>query len=74
MTKTLPANGERKRAEIELLNARRGLSHLIDLYNNGQWRRFYQEDAFATMVRQAREAVDHWVEVNKSLLCSEPPR
>jgi hypothetical protein len=74
MTKTLTANVDRKRAEIELLNARRGLSHLVDLYNNGQWRRFYKEDAFAAMVRQGRKAVDHWAEVNKSLLCSDPPR
>ena len=74
MTKTLTANVDRKRAEIELLNARRALSLSRRFIHNGQWRRFYKEDAFAAMVRQGRKAVDHWAEVNKSLLCSDPPR
>jgi hypothetical protein len=74
MTKAPSSFGDRKRAEIELLNARRALNHLIDLYSSGKWRSFYKEDAFAAMVRQGREAVDHWAEVNKSLRRSEPPR
>jgi uncharacterized repeat protein (TIGR03809 family) len=55
------------RAKSELFSARRSLSHLVELYNSGQWNRFYKEAAFAEAVRQARLAVEHWTaEVTKS--------
>jgi predicted P-loop ATPase len=63
MTKTLTAEVQRKNAERQLFGARRALAHLVQLYDNGQWRQLYKEDAFADAVRQARQAVDHWTEV-----------
>jgi hypothetical protein len=63
MTTTLTAHMQRKRAERELFTARQTLSHLVDMYDSGKWRRFYREDVFARMVRQAREGVDHWTDV-----------
>jgi hypothetical protein len=63
MTKTLTAHIQHKRAERELFNARQTLSHLVDMYDSGKWRRFYGEDVFAGMVRQARESVDRWTDV-----------
>jgi hypothetical protein len=63
MTNTLTAHIQRKRAERELFNARQTLSHLVDMYDSGKWRRFYGEDVFAGMVRQARESVDRWTDV-----------
>jgi hypothetical protein len=63
MTKTLVAPMHRKEAEGKLFGARQRLRHLVDMYDNGQWRRFYKEDVFAEMVRQAREGVDHWADV-----------
>lgn len=63
MTKTLTANIQRKNAERQLFNARRALSHLVELYESGQWRLLYREDTFAEAVRQARQAVEQWTEV-----------
>jgi hypothetical protein len=60
MTKTLTAEVQRKHAERQLFHARRALSHLIELYEKGQWRTLYKEDTFAEAVRQARQTVDHW--------------
>jgi hypothetical protein len=63
MTKTLTADVQRKNAERQLFGARRALSHLVELYDSGQWKHLYKEDAFAEAVRQARQAVDHWTNV-----------
>jgi hypothetical protein len=63
MTKTLTADVQRKNAERQLFGARRALSHLVELYDSGQWRSLYKEDTFAEAVRQAREAVDLWSNV-----------
>jgi hypothetical protein len=63
MTKTLTAHIQRKHAERELFDARRTLSHLINIYDSGKWHRFYSEDVFIKMVRQARESVDYWTDV-----------
>jgi predicted P-loop ATPase len=63
MTKTLTAEVQRKNAERQLFGARRALAHLVQLYDSGQWRQLYKEDAFADAVRRARQAVDHWNEV-----------
>ena len=63
MTKVLTAEVQRKNAERQLFSARRALGHLVELYDSGQWRQFYKEDAFAEAVRQARLAVDHWSDV-----------
>ncbi len=63
MTKTLTAEVQRKNAERQLFGARRALSHLVELYDSGQWRQLYKEDAFAEAVRQARHAVEHWSDV-----------
>jgi len=61
MTKILTAEAQRKNAERQLFVARRALGHLVELYDSGQWKTLYKkEDAFATAVREARQAVDHW--------------
>ena len=63
MTKTLTANVQRMNAERQLFGARRALGHLVELYESGQWKSLYKEDAFAEAVRQARQAVDRWTDV-----------
>ena len=63
MTKTLTVEVQRKNAERQLFGARRALSHLVELYDSGQWKNLYREDTFADAVRQARQAVDHWTSV-----------
>jgi len=63
MAKTLTVHVQRKRAEQELFTARRTLTHLVEIYDSGQWRRLYQEQVFIDTVRTARETVDHWTEV-----------
>jgi len=63
MTKTLTMEVQRKNAERQLFSARRALGHLVELYDSGQWKTLYREDAFAEAVRQARQAVDHWTNV-----------
>ena len=62
MTKALTAEMQHKHAERQLFTARRALSHLVQLYESGQWRHLYKEAAFAEAVRQARQAVDTWTE------------
>ena len=59
MAKTLAAEVQRKNAERHLFGARRALGHLVEMYENGQWRLCYKEDSFAEAVRQARQAVEH---------------
>jgi hypothetical protein len=52
---------QRANAEQQLFGARRALSHLIEMYESGQWRLHYKrEDVFAEAVREARHAVDFW--------------
>jgi len=63
MTKTFTAEVQRKNAERQLFSARRALSHLVEMYDNGQWRLHYKEDAFAEAVRKARHAVEHWTDL-----------
>ena len=64
MTKTLTVEVQHHNAERQLFGARRALSHLVEMYDNGQWRVHYKkEDAFAEAVRQARQAVEHWTDV-----------
>jgi hypothetical protein len=63
MTKTLTADIQRKNAERQLFGARRALGHLLQLYESGQWKLLYKEDAFADAVRQAQRAVEHWTDV-----------
>jgi hypothetical protein len=63
MTKTLTLDVQHKNAERQLFAARRALSHLIELYESGQWKTLYKEDTFAEAVRQARQAVEHWTDV-----------
>lgn len=60
MTKLLTLDIQRKNAERQLFGARRALSHLIELYDNGQWRNHYKDESFAEAVREARQAVEHW--------------
>ena len=62
MTKVLTAEFQQKHAERQLFTARRALSHLVQLYESGQWRHLYKEEAFAEAVRQARQAVDAWTD------------
>jgi hypothetical protein len=54
---------QRNNAERQLFSARRALGHLVELYDSGQWKQLYKEDAFAEAVRQARQAVEHWTNV-----------
>jgi hypothetical protein len=63
MTKILTTEVQRRNAERQLFGARRALGHLVELYDNGQWKTLYKEDTFAEAVRQARLAVDHWTSV-----------
>jgi uncharacterized repeat protein (TIGR03809 family) len=63
MTKTLATDVQRKNAELQLFSARRSLTHLIELYDSGQWKRFYKEEVFAETVRKARQAVDCWTDI-----------
>jgi hypothetical protein len=63
MIKTLTADVQRMNAERQLFGARRALGHLVQLYESGQWKSLYKEDAFAEAVRQARQAVEHWADV-----------
>lgn len=62
MTKVLTAEMQRRHAERQLFTARRALSHLVQLYESGQWRHLYKEEAFAEAVRQARQTVDTWAD------------
>jgi uncharacterized repeat protein (TIGR03809 family) len=62
MTQALTAEMQYKHAERQLFTARRALSHLVQLYESGQWRHLYKEEAFAEAVRQARQAVDTWAD------------
>jgi len=63
MTKLLTADIQRKNAERQLFGARRALNHLVQLYDSGQWRNLYREDAFAEAVREARQAVERWSDI-----------
>jgi len=64
MTKTSTASVQRHNAERQLFGARRALAHLVEMYDNGQWRLHYKkEEAFAEAVREARQAVEHWAGV-----------
>jgi hypothetical protein len=61
MTKTLTVEAQRSNAEQQLFGARRALAHLVEMYDNGQWRHYYKkEEAFAEAVRNARHAVEQW--------------
>jgi len=62
MTKVLTAEIQQKHAQRQLFTARQALSHLVQLYESGQWRNLYKEEAFAEAVRQARQAVDTWTD------------
>ena len=50
MTKTLTLDVQHKNAERQLFAARRALSHLVELYESGQWKTLYKEAAFAETV------------------------
>ena len=63
MTKMLTADIQRKNAERQLFGARRALAHLVQMYDNGQWRAYYKDDSFAEAVRKARQAVEHWTDL-----------
>lgn len=64
MTKTLTAEAQRSNAERQLFAAKRALAHLIEMYNNGQWRHYYKkEEAFAEAVRDARQTVEQWTAI-----------
>jgi uncharacterized repeat protein (TIGR03809 family) len=64
MTKSSTADIQRSNAERNLFTARRALSHLVEMYDKGQWRLYYKkEDAFAEAVREARQAVENWTSI-----------
>lgn len=61
MTKALTVEAQRSNAEQQLFGARRALAHLVEMYDNGQWRHYYKkEEGFAEAVRNARQAVEQW--------------
>jgi hypothetical protein len=52
---------QRTYVERQLFSARRALTHLVDMYENGQCSVHYANgDAFAEAVRKARETFDYW--------------
>ncbi len=64
MTKSSTADIQRSNAERNLFTARRALSHLVEMYDKGQWRLYYKkEDAFAEAVCEARQAVENWTSI-----------
>jgi hypothetical protein len=64
MTKSATAEVQRQHAERQLFTARRALTHLVELYDSGQWRHYYKkEEAFAEAVREARQAVEQWSDI-----------
>lgn len=64
MVKSITADVQRNNAERELFAARRALSHLVEMFDNGRWRSYYKtEQAFAEAVRERRMAVDRWTDV-----------
>lgn len=63
MSQSFTAYMKRRQAEQELFTARRSLTHLVEIYDSGLWRRLYREEVFIGAVREAREAVDHWTTV-----------
>jgi hypothetical protein len=60
MTKTVAAAVQRTYVERLLFGARKALSHLVEMYENGHWRNHYSNADFAEAVRKAREAFDYW--------------
>jgi hypothetical protein len=59
---------QRTYVERQLFAARRALSHLVDLYENGQCSVHYATDnAFAEAVRKARETFDYWTDTLKKI-------
>jgi hypothetical protein len=60
------SNAKRILAEQQLSNARRVLTHFVELYQSGKWRAHYKEDQLIEIVRQARQAVDCWTNECKS--------
>jgi hypothetical protein len=64
MTKSLTVEAQRSNAERQLFGARRALGHLVEMYDNGQWRLYYKkQEAFAEAVRDARQAVENWTDM-----------
>jgi uncharacterized repeat protein (TIGR03809 family) len=64
MTKSLTSEVQHRNAERQLFTARRALSHLVEMYEKGQWRQYYKkEEAFAEAVRNARQAVEQWTDI-----------
>jgi hypothetical protein len=60
---TLVVQGQTNTAKLQLFAARRALGHFVEMFDNREWRRFYKEDAFVAVVRQARHVVEHWTEI-----------
>ena len=64
MTKSATAEVQRQQAERQLFTARRALTHLVEMYDSGQWRQYYKkEEGFADAVREARQAVEQWTHI-----------
>jgi len=67
MTKTVMPYPQRKKVQRELFIARQKLTHLVQMYQNGEWRTYYNEYAFVALVRRAREAVEYWTKEHDQL-------
>jgi uncharacterized repeat protein (TIGR03809 family) len=63
MTKASTLEVQRNIAKQRLFGARQALAHLVEMYDKGQWRLYYKDDAFAEVVREAKHAVENWTEV-----------
>lgn len=63
MAKTLAVEVQRKSAEHKLARARQALAQLVELYDSGKWRRLCSDESFASTVRQARWAFEHWTDI-----------
>jgi hypothetical protein len=75
MTKSSTAEVQRHNAERQLFTARRGLAHLVEMYESGQWRLYYKkEEAFAEAVRNARQAVEQWTSVVDQIDAGTPAK
>ena len=40
--------------------AERRRKHLAELYDNGQWKRYFSEEAFRSHIRDAVREAEHW--------------
>jgi uncharacterized repeat protein (TIGR03809 family) len=59
---TIPFDASRYQQTLERWRvlAERRLEHMTHLYDTGRWRRYFNEEQFLAIVRDARACVDVW--------------